>query len=58
MVTGIKDQLGIDWGDIVDRYKSRQPDGFVEKPIDPERLMKVVNGVLCGGAADGGVMHG
>jgi len=58
MVTGIKDQLGIDWGDIVDRYKTRQPDGFVEKPIEPERLMKVVNGVLAGGGADDEVLHG
>ncbi|MFH1845812.1 MAG: response regulator [bacterium] len=58
MVTGIKDQLGIDWSDIVDRYKTRRPDGFVEKPIEPERLMKVVNGVLSGGGADDEVLHG
>ncbi len=58
MVTGIKDQLGIDWGDIVDRYRTRKPDGFVEKPIDPDKLMKVVNGVLSGEATDGEVLHG
>ncbi len=58
MVTGIKEQLGIDWGEIVDRYKSRQPDGFVEKPIDPDRLMAVVDGVLAGDASDGEVLHG
>ncbi len=58
MVTGIKEQLGIDWGEIVDRYRTRQPDGFVEKPIEPERLMKVVEGVLSGEAPDGEVLHG
>ena len=58
MVTGIKEQLGIDWGDIVDRYKSRKPDGFVEKPIDPERLMQVVNGVLSGDSGGDEVLHG
>ncbi len=58
MVTGIKEQTGIDWGEIVDRYKTRRPDGFVEKPIDPERLLGVVNGVLAGQGDDGGVLHG
>ncbi|MBC8422908.1 response regulator [bacterium] len=58
MVTGIKEQLGIDWGEIVDRYRTRKPDGFVEKPIDPDRLMMVVDGVLSGGATDGEVLHG
>ncbi len=58
MVTGIKEQLGIDWGEIVDRYKTRRPDGFVEKPIDPDRLMKVVDGVLSGEGADDEVLHG
>ena len=58
MVTGIKEQLGIDWGDIVDKYKTRQPDGFVEKPIDPERLMSVVDGVLSGDGGSGEVLHG
>jgi len=58
MVTGIKEQLGIDWGEIVDRYRMRKPDGFVEKPIDPKRLMTVVDGVLSGEATDGEVLHG
>lgn len=58
MVTGIKDQLNIDWGEIVDRFKSRKPDGFVEKPIDPERLMRVIEGVLSGEVPEDGVLHG
>ncbi len=58
MVTGIKEEMGIDWGDIVDRYKVRQPDGFVEKPIDPHKLMEVVNDILSGKAERGEVVHG
>ena len=58
MVTGIKEQMGIDWGEIVDQFKARRPDGFVEKPVDPEALMKVVTGVLSGGARSGEVLHG
>ncbi len=58
MVTGIKEQTGIDWGDIVDRYRVRQPDGFIEKPIEPERLMSVIDEILSGKAKDGGVVHG
>ena len=38
MVTGIKEQLNIDWKEIVTRLKARVPDGFIEKPIDPTRL--------------------
>ncbi len=57
MVTGIGSQTGMDWGKTVDRLKARRPDGFVEKPIDPERLMKVVDAVLAGEAKDE-VLHG
>ena len=46
MITGIKDKLNIDWGEIAGRFKSRQPEGFIEKPIDPVRLMRVVEDVL------------
>lgn len=46
MVTGIKDEMNIDWSDIVERLKARKPDGFIEKPVDPEKLMKIVNAVL------------
>jgi len=52
MVTGIKEQMGIDWGEIVDGLKARRPDGFIEKPIDPEALMEVVNTVLAGKGQD------
>jgi DNA-binding response OmpR family regulator len=58
MVTGIKDKLGIDWGEIVDQMKVRRPDGFVEKPIEPDRLMSVVKGVLSGAGGGDEVLHG
>ena len=46
MITGIKDKLNIDWGEIAGGLRTRKPDGFVEKPIDPVRLMRVVEDVL------------
>ncbi len=46
MVTGIKDQLHIDWKEIVTRLKARVPDGFIEKPIDPARLARLVEDVV------------
>jgi DNA-binding response OmpR family regulator len=58
MVTGIKEKMGVDWGEVVDGLKARRPDGFVEKPIEPDRLMSVVNGVLAREAGDGEVLHG
>ncbi len=58
MVTGIKEKMGVDWGEVVDGLKARRPDGFVEKPIEPDRLMNVVNGVLARETGDGEVLHG
>ncbi len=48
IITGIKEQLHVDWKDIVSRSRVRTPDGFVEKPVTPERLMRVVDNVLSG----------
>ncbi len=58
MVTGIKNELNIDWGNIADNLKARKPDGFIEKPIDPEKLMKVVGDVLAGKGSDGRIIRG
>ena len=58
MVTGIKEEMGIDWGEIVDKLKARKPDGFIEKPIIPEQIINVVNGVLSGRKPDGEVLRG
>lgn len=57
MVTGIKEELNIDWGSIVDNLRARKPDGFVEKPINPQGLMQVINGVLSG-ENKGKILHG
>lgn len=46
MVTGIKDKLNIDWAEIARGLRRRKPEGFVEKPIDPVRLMRVVEDVI------------
>jgi two-component system phosphate regulon response regulator PhoB len=58
MVTGIREQMGVDWAEVVDNLKIRKPDGFVEKPIDPDKLMTVVNNVLSGKARSGEVLQG
>jgi two-component system, cell cycle response regulator DivK len=46
MITGIKEQLNIDWAEIAGGLRARKPDGFIEKPVDPVRLMRVVQDVL------------
>jgi len=46
MITGIKDKLNIDWAEIAGGLRARKPEGFIEKPIDPVRLMRVVEDVL------------
>ncbi len=48
IVTGIKEQKNVDWRQVVERFKVRSPDGFVEKPVDPERLTRVVGEALVG----------
>ena len=48
IITGIQEKLNIDWKDIVSQFRVRVPDGFIEKPVNPERLMRVVNNVLDG----------
>ena len=48
IITGIKEQINVDWKDIVSRSRARVPDGFIEKPVTPQRLMRVVNDVLSG----------
>lgn len=57
MVTGIKERLGIDWGKFAEELKSRKPEGFVEKPIEAEKVMAVVNGVLSGVDRGGQVLR-
>ena len=52
IITGIKEQINVDWKDIVSRCKARVPDGFIEKLVTPQRLMRVVNDVLKGECRD------
>ncbi len=48
MITGIKQEMNIDWADIAKGLRKKRPDGFIEKPIDPVRLKRVVGEVLSG----------
>ncbi len=48
MITGIKQEMNIDWADIAKGLRTKRPDGFIEKPIDPIRLMRVVDDVMAG----------
>lgn len=48
MITGIKQEMNIDWADIAKGLRTKRPDGFIEKPIDPVRLMRVVEDVMAG----------
>ena len=46
MVTGIREQLNIDWRETVSKLKVRVPDGFIEKPVDPAQLIRLVEEVM------------
>jgi twitching motility two-component system response regulator PilH len=50
LVTGIQAQLTHDFRAFLERFKVHHPDAYIEKPIDPERLMKTLEQV-CGAAA-------
>ena len=47
MLTGIKDKLGIGFsaGDMKD-YMGEQPNDYVEKPVDPAKLIATVEKIL------------
>ncbi len=48
MVSGIREELNIDWSDMTKKFKARKPDAFIEKPVEPDTLMSVINDVLSG----------
>ena len=50
LVTGIQDTLTHDFRSFLDRFKKHHPDAYIEKPVDPERLMETLEEV-CGAAA-------
>ena len=45
LVTGIQDTLTHDFRNFLDRFKKHHPDAYLEKPIDPERLLKTLEEV-------------
>jgi CheY-like chemotaxis protein len=53
MVSGIKEEMGIDWGEYAEKLRSRKPDGFIDKPVDPEKLIRVINEAIAAKVAAG-----
>ena len=45
LVTGVQQSLTADYRAFLDRFKHYHPDGYVEKPIDEQKLLEVVNSV-------------
>ncbi len=43
LVTGIQESLTQDFGAFLDRFKNYNPDGYVEKPIDPDKLLALLD---------------
>ena len=43
LVTGIQDQLTADFEKFLDRFKSYNPDAYIEKPVDPARLLATLD---------------
>jgi len=43
LVTGIQETLTADFSTFLDRFKHYNPNGYVEKPIDPEKLLAMLD---------------
>ena len=43
LVTGIQESLTHDFGAFLDRFKKYNPDGYVEKPIEPDKLLALLD---------------
>lgn len=43
LVTGIQETLTKDFKSFLDRFRSYNPDGYLEKPVDPESLLKLLD---------------
>jgi CheY-like chemotaxis protein len=46
LVTGIQESLTQDFEKFLDRFKNYNPDGYVEKPIDPEKLLAMLDDLV------------
>jgi two-component system alkaline phosphatase synthesis response regulator PhoP len=42
VVSGIQETLTEDFRNFLSRFRHRQPDAFLDKPVDPEELMKTL----------------
>ena len=47
LVTGIQAEITHDFSAFLDRFKKHHPDAYLEKPVDPEKLLKTLDEV-CG----------
>lgn len=45
LVTGIQETLTHDFGSFLNRFKKHHPDAYLEKPVDPEKLLKTLEEV-------------
>jgi CheY-like chemotaxis protein len=45
LVTGVQQSLTADYRAFLDRFKHYHPDGYVEKPVDPDVLLGVIEGI-------------
>ena len=45
IVSGIQEALNADFRKFLDRFKHRQPDAFLDKPIKPEELIATLDRV-------------
>jgi len=45
LVTGIQETITHDFGAFLDRFKKHHPDAYLEKPVDPEKLLKTLEEV-------------
>jgi two-component system alkaline phosphatase synthesis response regulator PhoP len=47
MLTGVADKVGISFSaEEMGDFMGQEPDGYIEKPVDPEELKKTVSKVL------------
>ena len=51
LVTGIQESLNRDFEEYLHRFKSYRADAYLEKPVDPERLMEAVDEVMAAPAS-------
>jgi len=50
MLTGVADKLGIRFsGEDMGNFFGKEPDAYVEKPIDPDTFMRIIKDVTAGG---------